>query len=94
MNETTNFPPYKVLVRVDEAGRVVEVNSSAFVQDETGHALFFMPVRNFTSFDPFIQPVKQRRTPSEPKPIWLKARWEGGIYEKRTQNQEPRNRRI
>ena len=28
--------PYKVLVRVDSAGRLVEINSSAFVQDATG----------------------------------------------------------
>ena len=94
MNEIMQEQPYKVLVRVDDAGRVVAINSSAFVQDETGHALFFMPVRNITSLDPFIQPVKQRRNPSEPEPIWLKARWEGGIYEKRTQNKESRNRRI
>ncbi len=36
MNETTNFPPYKVLVRVDDAGRVVEINSSAFITDTDG----------------------------------------------------------
>ena len=28
--------PYKVLVRVDDAGRVVEINSSAFVTDTDG----------------------------------------------------------
>ena len=28
--------PYKVLVRVDSAGRVVAINSSAFVQDASG----------------------------------------------------------
>ena len=36
MNELTNFPPYKVLVRVDDAGRVVEINSDAFVEDADG----------------------------------------------------------
>ena len=36
MNETTNFPPYKVLVRVDADGRVVEINSSAFITDTDG----------------------------------------------------------
>ena len=36
MEETIMAQPYKVLVRVDSAGRVVDINSSAFVQDETG----------------------------------------------------------
>ena len=36
MKEILMEQPYKVLVRVDDAGRVVEINSSAFVQDETG----------------------------------------------------------
>ena len=36
MNETINFPPYKVLVRVDDAGRVVEINSSAFITNTGG----------------------------------------------------------
>ncbi|MDY4140828.1 MAG: hypothetical protein SOY30_16055 [Eubacteriales bacterium] len=36
MNETTNFPPYKVLVRVDDAERVVEINSSAFITNTDG----------------------------------------------------------
>ena len=36
MNETTNFQPYKVLVRVDDAGRVTAINSSAFVQNTDG----------------------------------------------------------
>lgn len=36
MDEIMQEQPYKVLVRVDDAGRVVEINSSAFVQDETG----------------------------------------------------------
>lgn len=94
MDEIMQEKPYKVLVRVDDAGRVVEINSSAFVQDETVHTPFSTSVRNITSLDPFIQPLKQRRTPSEPEPIWLKARWEGGIYEKRTQNKESRNRRV
>ena len=93
MDEIMQEQPYKVLVRVDSAGRVVAINSSAFVQDAP-YAPCTIPVRNFTSLDPFIQPVKQRRNPSEPEPIWLKARWEGGIYEKRTQNKESRNRRV
>lgn len=61
--------PYKVIVRVDDAGRVVEINSSAFVQGETFHTPLSTPVRNITSLDPFIHPVQQRRTPSEPEPI-------------------------
>ncbi len=36
MDKIIQTQPYKVLVRVDDAGRVVEINSSAFVQDETG----------------------------------------------------------
>ena len=36
MDEIMMEQPYKVLVRVDSAGRVVDINSSAFVQDETG----------------------------------------------------------
>lgn len=36
MDELTNFQPYKVLVRVDAAGRVVEINSSAFITDTDG----------------------------------------------------------
>ena len=36
MNELTNFPPYKVLVRVDDAERVVEINSSAFITNTGG----------------------------------------------------------
>ena len=36
MKETIMEQPYKVLVRVDDSWRVVEINSSAFVQDETG----------------------------------------------------------
>ena len=36
MDELTNFQPYKVLVRVDDAGRVVEINSSAFITDMNG----------------------------------------------------------
>lgn len=36
MDEIMKEQPYKVLVRVDSAGRVVEINSSAFVQDATG----------------------------------------------------------
>lgn len=36
MDEIMKTQPYKVLVRVDAAGRVVEINSSAFVQDTEG----------------------------------------------------------
>lgn len=36
MEEILMEHPYKVLIRVDAAGRVVAINSSAFVQDETG----------------------------------------------------------
>ena len=36
MEEILMEQPYKVLVRVDDAGRVVEINSSAFVQDASG----------------------------------------------------------
>ena len=36
VNEIQMERPYKVLVRVDAAGRVVEINSSGFLQDETG----------------------------------------------------------
>lgn len=36
MDELTNFQPYKVLVRVDDAGRVVAINSDAFVTDTGG----------------------------------------------------------
>ena len=36
MKEILMEQPYKVLVRVDDSWRVVEINSSAFVQDETG----------------------------------------------------------
>ena len=33
MDEMMQEQPYKVLVRVDDAGRVVEINSDAFVTD-------------------------------------------------------------
>ena len=36
MDEIMMEQPYKVLVRVDSAGRLVDINSSAFVQDATG----------------------------------------------------------
>ena len=36
MDEIMMEQPYKVLVRVDSAGRVAEINSSAFVQDASG----------------------------------------------------------
>lgn len=38
MEEILMEQPYKVLVRVDDAGRVVAINSSAFVQDTGGWA--------------------------------------------------------
>ena len=38
MDEIMQAQPYKVLVRVDDAGRVVAINSSAFVQDASGWA--------------------------------------------------------
>lgn len=36
MNEIQMEQPYKVLVRVDESGRVVAINSSTFLPDTTG----------------------------------------------------------
>ena len=36
MDEILMEQPYKVLVRVDDAGRVVEINSSAFITDMNG----------------------------------------------------------
>ena len=36
MNEIQMERPYKVLVRVDAAGRVVEINSSGFITDTDG----------------------------------------------------------
>lgn len=36
MDEMLQEQPWKVLARVDDAWRVVGINSSAFVQDETG----------------------------------------------------------
>ena len=36
MDEIMMEQPYKVLVRVDSAGRVAEINSSAFVTDTAG----------------------------------------------------------
>ena len=36
MDEIMQEQPYKVLVRVDDAGRVVAINSSAFVTDTGG----------------------------------------------------------
>lgn len=36
MDEIMQEQPYKVLVRVDDAGRVTAINSSAFVQDADG----------------------------------------------------------
>ena len=36
MDEIVMEQPYKVLVRVDDAGRVVAINSDAFVEDANG----------------------------------------------------------
>ena len=36
LDEIMQEQPYKVLVRVDDAGRVVEINSSAFLSDTDG----------------------------------------------------------
>ena len=36
MNEILMEQPYKVLVRVDDAGRVVAINSDAFITDMNG----------------------------------------------------------
>ena len=43
MDETINFQPYKVLVRVDDAGRVVAINSSAFITDTDGWTEVLLP---------------------------------------------------
>ena len=36
MEEILMEQPYKVLVRMNDAGRMVAINSSAFVQDASG----------------------------------------------------------
>ena len=43
MDEIMKEQPYKVLVRVDDAGRVVEINSDAFVTDTDGWVEVFLP---------------------------------------------------
>ena len=43
MNEIMQEKPYKVLVRVDDAGRVVAINSSAFLQDSDGWTEVLLP---------------------------------------------------
>lgn len=43
MEEILMEQPYKVLVRVDDAGRVVEINSSAFVTDMDGWTEVLLP---------------------------------------------------
>ena len=43
MEEILMEQPYKVLVRVDDAGRVVEINSDAFVADADGWVEVFLP---------------------------------------------------
>lgn len=42
MDEILMEQPYKVLVRVDDAGRVVAINSSAFVTDVDGWVEVFL----------------------------------------------------
>ena len=36
MEEILMYQPYKVLVRVDDVGRVVKINSDAFITDTDG----------------------------------------------------------
>ena len=43
MEEILMEQPYKVLVRVDDAGRVVEINSSGFLQDSDGWTEVLLP---------------------------------------------------
>ena len=43
MDEILMEQPYKVLVRVDDTGRVVEINSSAFVMDTGGWTEVLLP---------------------------------------------------
>ena len=43
MEEILMEQPYKVLVRVDDAGRVVAINSSAFVTDTGGLVEVLLP---------------------------------------------------
>lgn len=43
MDEMMQEHPYKVLVRVDDAGRVVAINSSAFVTDTGGWTEVLLP---------------------------------------------------
>lgn len=43
MDEIMQEKPYKVLVRVDAAGRVVEINSSAFITNTDGWVEVLLP---------------------------------------------------
>ena len=43
MDEILMEQPYKVLVRVDDAGRVVEINSNAFITDMDGWTEVLLP---------------------------------------------------
>ena len=43
MEEIIKEQPYKVLVRVDDAGRVVAINSDAFVTDTDGWVEVLLP---------------------------------------------------
>ena len=43
MDENMIEKPYKVLVRVDDAGRVVAINSSAFITNTDGWTEVLLP---------------------------------------------------
>ena len=43
MKEILMRQPYKVLVRVDDAGRVVEINSDAFITNTSGWIEVLLP---------------------------------------------------
>lgn len=43
MKEILMEQPYKVLVRVDDIGRVVEINSSAFITNTDGWTEVLLP---------------------------------------------------
>lgn len=43
MDEMMQEQPYKVLVRADASGRVLEINSDAFVTDTGGWAEVLLP---------------------------------------------------
>ena len=43
MDEIMMEQPYKVLVRMDSAGRLVDINSSGFLQDSDGWTEVLLP---------------------------------------------------